>query len=77
MNTLINKLYQVKKGGDLSSQDCHRINAELSIMKAEDIPNEQRQNVVDYLIAALNCQSVQPLLVRQLDVLLQELQENA
>ncbi len=32
MNPMINKLYQVKNGGELSPQECQRINAELSIM---------------------------------------------
>ena len=77
MNPAISKLYQVKNGGELSPQDCQKINTELSIMKAHDIPNEQRENVTDYLASALNCHSVQPQLTRQLDVLLQDLQENA
>jgi hypothetical protein len=77
MNLAISKLYQVKNGGELSPQDCQKINAELSVMNAKDIPNEQRENVADYLTAALNCQSVQPQFVGRLDVLLQELQENA
>lgn len=77
MNPAISKLYQVNNGGDLSPQDCQKINTELSTMKADDIPNEQRENVVDYLISAFNYNSVQPQLARQLDVLLQELQDNA
>lgn len=77
MNSAINKLYQVKNGGDLSSQDCRIINAELSMMNADDIPDEQRENVADYLTAAFNCQSVQSQFESQLDVLLQGLQENA
>lgn len=77
MNPAIIKLYQVKNGGELSPQDCQKINTELSIMKTDDIPNEQRENVVDYLASALNCHSVQPQIAHQLDVLLQELQENA
>ena len=77
MNPAISKLYQVKNGGELSPQDCQKINTELSIMKADDIPNEQRENVADYLASALNCHSVHPQLTRQLDVLLQDLQENA
>ena len=70
MNPAIRKLYQVKNGGELSPQDCQKINTELSIMKADDIPKEQRENVADYLASALNCHSVQPQLTRQLDVLL-------
>lgn len=75
MNLTISKLYQVKNGGELSLQDCQKINAELSMMKADDIPKEQRDNVADYLTYALNCQSVQPEFVSRLDVLLQELQK--
>jgi len=77
MNPAINKLYQVKNGGELSPNDCQNINAELSIMKADDIPYDQRENVADYLTTALNCRSVRPELTRQLDVLLQDLQDNA
>ena len=77
MNPAISKLYQVKDGGELSPQDCQIINAELSIMKADDVPNKQRENVADYLTSALNCHSVEPQLARQLDALLQELQDNA
>lgn len=77
MNPAIKKLYQLKNGGELSPQDCQEINTELSLIKADDIPNEQRGNVADYLASALSCRSVQPTLTRQLDALLQELQENA
>ena len=77
MNPVISKLIQVKNGGELSPEDCQKINTELSIMEAGDIPNEQRENVADYLISALNCHSVQHQFARQLDVLLQELQDNA
>lgn len=77
MNPAIRKLYQVKDGGELSPQDCQIVNTELSIIKADDVPNEQRENVADYLASALNCHSVQPQLARQLDALLQELQEDA
>lgn len=76
MNPAISKLYQVKNGGELPPQDCQKINTELSVMTADDIPNEQLENVADYLACALNFHSVQPQLARQLDVLLLELQEN-
>ncbi|MDP3636746.1 MAG: hypothetical protein U0989_07835 [Azonexus sp.] len=77
MSPAISKLYQVKNGGELSPQECQKINTELSMIEANDIPKEQRENVADYLASAFNHHSVQPQVARQLEALLQELQENA
>lgn len=77
MNAAFSKLYQVKNGGELSPQECQKINTEFSMTKADDIPKEQRENVADYLASAFNHHSVQPQVASQLDALLQELQEKA
>ncbi|NCC62010.1 MAG: hypothetical protein EOM12_13965 [Verrucomicrobiae bacterium] len=76
MKKAIHKLYQTKNGGSLSPQDCLQINAELANLKVEDIPSEQRGNAIDYLLTALNHNSVELMLVSHLDDLLYELQKN-
>lgn len=70
----ISKLYSVKDGGDLSPLDCENINLTLFEMSISDIPKEQLTNVMDYLVVALNNNSVDHSLVRKLDTLLEELQ---
>ena len=75
MKSMINKIYQTNKGGFLSEQECLQINAELAILKVEEIPFDQRQNVIDYLIADLNHNSDESRFTSTLDNLLQELQK--
>ncbi len=70
----ISKLYSVKDGGDLSPLDCESINLALSKTSASDIPQEQTENVKDYLVAALNNNSVDNSVVSKLDTLLEILQ---
>ena len=70
----ISKLYSVKDGGDLSPLDCENINLTLSKMSISDIPKEQLKNVMDYLVVALNNNSVDHSLVSKLDMLLEALQ---
>ncbi|MBV0934919.1 hypothetical protein [Marinobacterium weihaiense] len=70
----ISKLYSVKDGGDLSPLDCKNINLILSEMSISDIPKEQLTNVMDYLVVALNNNSVDHSLVSKLDTLLESLQ---
>ena len=77
MNTIINKLYLINKGGSLSSNECQKINAELSSLNAEDIPFEQHENVKDYLASVLNHDSVEPKLIPKLDKLLNDRQQIA
>lgn len=70
----ISKLYSVKDGGDLSPLDCKNINLTLSEMSISDIPKEQLTNVMDYLVVALNNNSIDHSLVSKLDMLLEALQ---
>ncbi|MCX9575702.1 MULTISPECIES: hypothetical protein [Vibrio] len=70
----ISKLYSVKDGGDLSPLDCKNINLILSKMSISDIPKQQLNNVMDYLVVALNNNSVERSLVSKLDRLLEALQ---
>lgn len=70
----ISKLYSVKDGGDLSPLDCKNINLILSKMSISDIPKQQLNNVMDYLVVALNNNSVEHSLVSKLDRLLEALQ---
>lgn len=70
----ISKLYSVKDGGDLSPLDCENINLTLAEMSISDIPLEQITNVTDYLVVALNNNSVDHSLVSKLENLLETLQ---
>tara|TARA_R110001592_G_scaffold363231_2_gene681931 strand:+ start:27 stop:257 length:231 start_codon:yes stop_codon:yes gene_type:complete len=70
----ISKLYSVKDGGDLSPLDCENINLALAKISVSDIPLEQIENVTDYLVVALNNNSVDHSLVSKLDTLLTSLQ---
>lgn len=67
------KLYSVKDGGDLSPLDCENINLTLAAMSISDIPQEQITNVTDYLVVALNNNSVNHSLVSKLETLLETL----
>lgn len=51
-------LYKVKNGGSISANECIEINKALASTNPEDIPNSQIENVKDYLIHALNFESV-------------------
>jgi len=77
MKPLISKLYQIRTGGELSPHECQAINTELSMLTARDIPLDQRANVTDYLISALNYNSVHSHITPKLEALLLELQEHA
>ena len=70
----LDKLYQVKMGGDLTPEDCFEINETLSKVDITKIPIEQIANVRDYLVSALNMNSVNPKHIVALDLLLRELQ---
>ena len=70
----ISKLYSVKDGGDISPLDCRKINLSLSEIGISDIPKEQLLNVTDYLVVALNNNSVDRSLVSKLDTLLETIQ---
>jgi hypothetical protein len=70
----LEKLYQASKGGELSSEECEEINMALASVKYTDIPSSQHDNVRDYLVSALNINSVSHELVGKLDALLNELQ---
>ena len=70
----ISKLYVVKDGGDLSPLDCEKINLSLAEISISDIPQEQTTNVTDYLVVAINNNSVDHSLVSKLETLLETLQ---
>jgi hypothetical protein len=71
------KLYKTKTGGSLSTEDCQTINIELADITVEKIPMDQRENVSDYLLNALNYETVEPQLSSKLEVLLHGLQKSA
>lgn len=71
MNNDLKLLYSIKQGGTIDANDCARINAVLSTVKASDIPKDQIENVRDYLITSLNMQSVETRLIVNLENLLE------
>jgi len=77
MTSPIDELYNAKNGGDLRQELCPEINKALAVIKLDDIPQEQHNNVADYLVNALNYESVDKGLVPALDKLLSQLQEIA
>jgi len=76
MNDVLNLLYGLKNGGDLSADECGEINKVLAVTEIEEIPKEQLENVKDYLLTALNMNSVDKDLVKGLEALLKQSQEN-
>ena len=67
----ISKLFQLTNDEKLTPSDCLEINRYLSEVSIDDIPENQRKNVEDYLIDALNISSVEANLTRQLDRLVE------
>lgn len=72
----IEKLYTCKTGGDLSPDECQKINSQLALMDISDIPQYQLENVADYLVTALNINSVSTKEIEALESLLIELQHS-
>ena len=71
---VISKLYQLTDGEELTPSDCAEINRYLSDADIDKIPESQRKNVEDYLVGALNMNSVEAELTNQLDRLVKQLQ---
>ena len=58
MNTSVNDLYQLKSAeGCLSWPTCNGINEQLISMSPDDIPEDQIENVCDYLASVLKHES--------------------
>ena len=70
----IYKLFQLGDDEQLTPADCAEINIYLSGVDIENIPEVQRKNVEDYLVRALNINSVEHKLTSQLDRLVKQLQ---
>ena len=70
----VNKLYGIIEGGELSPEDCAEINSSLAKIRLEEIPDLQHQNLRDYLVQALNMNSVEFELIEPLENLLGELE---
>lgn len=51
----------------ISSDEAESLNYSLSTVFVEDIPEQQRQRVLDYLVVALNMNSVDPQIAPNLD----------
>lgn len=60
---------------EISSKDARALNRNLSDLLAPDIPHEKIDQVLDYLIAALNMESVDMKIRDRIDKLATGLQE--
>lgn len=70
----LSKLLGLKDQDELSTSDCAEINRFLSKINLKEIPENQRQSIEDYLITALNLNSVERDLVSRLNWLVDQLQ---
>ena len=77
MTSPIEVLYDTKNGGEISHEQCQEINKALASIELSDIPKEQYNNVIDYLVNALNHETVQEEITTALNNLLSELQDIA
>lgn len=72
---MIDKLYALKENyGDISYENGQEINKVLANMTINDLPLDQLSNIEDYLINALNCESVSYEYRESLDALLKSIQ---
>lgn len=62
---------------NISPEDAQSLNEDLARISSLDIPVSHRDQVVDYLINALNMDSVKHEISTALDLLLSELQRHA
>lgn len=60
---------------DISANDAQELNRSLSEVSASAIPQEKLDQVLDYLIAALNADSVEPTCRAEIESLVSDLQE--
>lgn len=60
----------------MSSQQANQLNTELSKLSAKDLPASYHGAIIDYLVTALNINSVDQELVGALDSLLESLQND-
>jgi len=77
MNKDLQILYRIKDGGKINADECAIINKALAAAKIGEIPNDQLENVIDYLASSLNMGSVDPSLIKDLEKLLEILQKRS
>ena len=60
---------------DISPDEAQSLNLSLAKASVDDIPEEQRDMVLDYLVVALNMHSVDPRIASSLDDLRADLEK--
>ena len=60
----------------ISPDEAQSLNMSLSKASVDDIPEQQRAVILDYLVVALNMNSVEPQIAASLDDLYTELEES-
>lgn len=71
----ISKFLALEGEFQISSEDAQKLNQNLSEVSATDIPKEKIDHVLDYLIAALNMESVDLNIEIKIDKLVSDLQK--
>lgn len=75
-NMNLNEFLLLDERHTLSPDEAQELNLALSTKAMSDIPEEHRVRVADYLAVALNMGSVEPGLIRSIEGLLQDLQQD-
>ncbi len=74
MNQILQNLFALRDGdGTLMSRVCDEINLELSLMTASSIPEDQLENLIEYLNSVLLHETIEPEIAQNLDRLYGEL----
>lgn len=72
---LLEKLFFAKRGDDLCPDEVQRLNALLSNMSINDIPERSVRDTESYLIDVLALGAVEPAIKDKLEELLADIQE--
>lgn len=72
----LDQLLSLAEAHTISPDEAQSLNMCLSKASVDDIPEQQRGVVLDYLVVALNMNSVEPQILASLDDLRTELEES-
>lgn len=76
MNNELEKIFSLKEiGGKLSFYECQVINEYLSKIDIAEIPEDQRDNVKEYLCGSLNMNSVDAKIINSIENLFRQLEK--
>ena len=73
MRNILNILYHVSSGKDITVEQCAEINKELAVINPQNVPVEQISNVIDFINQQFLYGQVEPLIAPNLEILAQAL----